>query len=59
VGGATGGSAIAQDSHPGWWLISGCAVVIVALSIGSTGAWARGTAERAASAFRAEAAPAD
>ena len=59
VGSATGGSAVAADSHPGWWLIAGCAAVIVALSVASTGAWARGTAERSAAAFRAQAAPGD
>ncbi|MEV4422348.1 MFS transporter [Patulibacter sp. NPDC049589] len=53
VGTATSGTAVAASSHPGWWIVAGCAVAIVVLSFASTGAWARGTAERAAASFRA------
>jgi EmrB/QacA subfamily drug resistance transporter len=58
VGTATGGDAIATGSHPGWWIVAGCGAGIVVLAFASTGAWARGTAERAADALRADAAPA-
>ncbi len=52
VGTATSGAAVAESSHPGWWIVAGCAVAIVVLAFASTGAWARGTAERAAAALR-------
>jgi len=53
VGTATSGAAVAESSHPGWWIVAGCATLIVVLALASTGAWARGTAERAAAALRA------
>jgi EmrB/QacA subfamily drug resistance transporter len=53
VGSATGGDAVATASHPGWWIVAGCGAGIVVLAFVSTGAWARGTAERASSALEA------
>jgi MFS family permease len=53
VGTATSGAAVAESSHPGWWIVAGCAGAIVVLAFVSTGAWARGTAERAAAALEA------
>jgi EmrB/QacA subfamily drug resistance transporter len=53
VGTATSGAAVAQSSHPGWWIVAGCAAAIVVLAFVSTGAWARGTATRTAAALGA------
>ena len=38
-------------SHPAWWLIAGCGVAVLAIGTLSTGAWAQGTARRAAGAL--------
>lgn len=35
-------------SVPGWWILAGCGFVVLVLGAVTTGAWARGTAERAA-----------
>ncbi|MER5580654.1 MFS transporter [Streptomyces asoensis] len=51
---ATGVSASAyrdtfvSASVPGWWILAGCGLVVLVLGAVTTGAWARGTAERAA-----------
>jgi EmrB/QacA subfamily drug resistance transporter len=45
------GSGLAQASHPAWWLVAGCGAAVLALGTLSTGAWAQGTARRAAGAF--------
>ena len=45
---AGGAAGIADASHAGWWIVAGCGTAIVALALLSTGAWARGTAARAA-----------
>ncbi|MFG2277723.1 MFS transporter [Streptomyces asoensis] len=51
---ATGVSAPAyrdtfvSASVPGWWILAGCGLVVLVLGAVTTGAWARGTAERAA-----------
>jgi EmrB/QacA subfamily drug resistance transporter len=42
-------------SHSGWWITFGCAVVILALGILTTGAWARASAARTAARFTSEA----
>ena len=45
---SAGSAAIANASHPGWWIIAGAGAVIVVVAFASTGRWAQGTAERAA-----------
>jgi Na+/melibiose symporter-like transporter len=40
-------------SHPAWWLITGCGIVVLVLGAVSTTGWARGTAERTAARFEA------
>jgi EmrB/QacA subfamily drug resistance transporter len=50
-GGASGSgvaSGFAQASHTGWWIVAGLAVAIGGIAALTTGAWARGTAERTA-----------
>ena len=44
-------SGLARASHPAWWLVAGCGAAVLALGAASTGAWAMGTARRAAGAF--------
>jgi EmrB/QacA subfamily drug resistance transporter len=44
VGGLHAG--FAQASHVGWWIMVGCAVVVLVLGVATTGRWARETAER-------------
>jgi MFS family permease len=45
------GKGFAESTHTSWWLISGFAVVILAVGLLTTGSWARGTARRTAEAF--------
>ncbi|MFF7530537.1 MFS transporter [Streptomyces bobili] len=33
---------------PGWWILAGCGAVVLVVGLVSSGAWARGTAERTA-----------
>ncbi|MER6125548.1 MFS transporter [Streptomyces sp. NPDC001795] len=40
-----------QAARPGWWILTGCGLAVLALGILTTGRWARGTAERAAGRF--------
>ncbi|SEK73556.1 MFS transporter [Streptacidiphilus jiangxiensis] len=39
-------SGLAEASHIGWWIMVGCASMVVLLGIVTTGTWARRTAER-------------
>ncbi|USQ88207.1 hypothetical protein NFX46_33365 [Streptomyces phaeoluteigriseus] len=32
----------------GWWILAGCGAVVLVVGLVSSGAWARGTAERTA-----------
>ena len=64
IGAVTGGVAagaigrsFAAATHVGWWLISGFALVILALGLLTTGAWAKRTARRTAEAFPERPAP--
>src|SRR5437588_1593718 len=45
------GKSFAASTHVGWWLISGFAVVILAVGLLTTGPWAKRTARRAAEEF--------
>src|SRR5205807_5591150 len=44
VGAATAHAGFAAASHPGWWLLTGCGLGVVALGLISTSAWAMRTA---------------
>ena len=39
-------SGFATASHAGWWIVAGCGVLVLALGLLTSGAWARGTARR-------------
>ncbi|MGX1130552.1 EmrB/QacA subfamily drug resistance transporter [Streptomyces glaucescens] len=39
---------------PGWWILTGCGLVVLLLGALTTGRWARGTAERAAERLASE-----
>ncbi|MDO8209934.1 DHA2 family efflux MFS transporter permease subunit [Conexibacter sp. CPCC 206217] len=43
--------AIAAAGHTGWWLVTGCGLLVLLLGIATTSRWANGTAARAALAF--------
>ncbi|MEN3360608.1 MAG: hypothetical protein V7637_4590 [Mycobacteriales bacterium] len=51
VGAVSGGTAFTDSEHGVWWLVFGLGVGILALGLISTGAWAKGTAARAAALF--------
>jgi EmrB/QacA subfamily drug resistance transporter len=42
-------SSLAAASHPGWWISTGCGVVILVLGLVTTSPWAQRTAVRTAS----------
>jgi EmrB/QacA subfamily drug resistance transporter len=41
-------AAFPEASHPVWWVLSGCGLLVLALGVVSTGVWARLSAERIA-----------
>jgi EmrB/QacA subfamily drug resistance transporter len=41
-------AGLAQASHPGWWIITGCGLAVLVLGVGTTSARARRSAERTA-----------
>jgi hypothetical protein len=41
-------SEFATASHAGWWIVAGCGGLVLVLGLLTTGAWARGTAQRTA-----------
>jgi hypothetical protein len=45
------GPGFAAATHPGWWIIVGLGVVMLAIGFLSTGPWALGTARSTAAAF--------
>jgi EmrB/QacA subfamily drug resistance transporter len=54
LGVAVLGAALAAGLHAGaWWIITGCGAAVLVLGVLTTGRWARGTAERTASALMA------
>jgi EmrB/QacA subfamily drug resistance transporter len=54
LGVAVLGAALAAGLHTGgWWIITGCGAAVLGLGLLTTGRWARGTAERTASALLA------
>nr|WP_307873838.1 MULTISPECIES: MFS transporter [unclassified Frankia] len=54
--GQVGRAAIDPTSAPAWWIMVGCGAAIGVLGVLTTGSWARGTAERTAALFGAQAA---
>jgi EmrB/QacA subfamily drug resistance transporter len=44
------GESFTSATHPGWWIIVGLGVLLLALAVASTGAWANSTAQRTADA---------
>jgi EmrB/QacA subfamily drug resistance transporter len=47
------GKSFAEATHPGWWVIVGLGLCMLAAGLVSTGAWAQRTARRTAEDFRA------
>jgi len=45
------GSGFAAASHPAWWIVAGCGLVVLGVGALTTGQWAVGTAERTAHLF--------
>jgi hypothetical protein len=45
---ATNWAAYPVATHPVWWILCGCGLLVLALGLVSTGAWARHSAERIA-----------
>jgi MFS family permease len=41
-------TGFAAASHPGWWIIVACGLVVILLAVVTTGAWARSTAAQVA-----------
>jgi EmrB/QacA subfamily drug resistance transporter len=50
-------TGFAQASHVGWWLTAGCGLLVLAVSLITTGSWGRRTADRVATELGSE--PAD
>ncbi len=47
-------AGLAQASHPGWWIITGCGLAVLVLGVVTTSARARRSAERTADLFGSE-----
>ncbi|MFF1548379.1 MFS transporter [Streptomyces sp. NPDC058291] len=45
--------AFVSAAVPGWWILTGCGLVVLALGVVTTGSWARSTAERTAERLEA------
>ncbi|MGH2864661.1 MAG: DHA2 family efflux MFS transporter permease subunit [Solirubrobacteraceae bacterium] len=57
LGAAVGGEIgahLASASHPAWWVVAGCGMIVVAMGAASTGSWARRTARRCAEQLQQE-----
>jgi EmrB/QacA subfamily drug resistance transporter len=54
VSSTTSRLGLATASHPGWWIVAGCGLLIVALGILTTTPWALGTATATAARLREE-----
>ncbi|WP_437019736.1 MFS transporter [Streptomyces sp. enrichment culture] len=52
VGSAPYRDAFVAAARPGWWILTGCGVAVLALGALTTGAWARRTAEHTADRLR-------
>jgi EmrB/QacA subfamily drug resistance transporter len=54
VGASAYRNAFVTAAVPGWWILTGCGLVVLLLGALTTGRWARGTAERAAERLASE-----
>jgi EmrB/QacA subfamily drug resistance transporter len=50
-------SSLVSASHAGWWIITGCGLLVLAAGILTSGQWARQTAARTADRLMSEEAP--
>jgi EmrB/QacA subfamily drug resistance transporter len=50
-------TSFAAASHLGWWIITGCGLLVLVIGVLSTGRWARQTAARTADRLLSEEAP--
>ncbi|MEV6835451.1 MFS transporter [Streptomyces sp. NPDC051133] len=48
IGSSSYGHAFVAAARPGWWILTGCGLVVLVLGLLTSGRWARGTAERTA-----------
>ena len=48
VGSSSYKAAFVSAARPGWWILTACGVLVLALGAVTSGRWARGTAERTA-----------
>jgi protein-S-isoprenylcysteine O-methyltransferase Ste14 len=44
-------TGFSRASHPAWWIVAGCGLVVLGVGVLTTGRWAVGTAERTAALF--------
>ncbi|MET9866440.1 MFS transporter [Streptomyces sp. NPDC006386] len=51
VGASSYREAFVSAARPGWWILAACGFAVLALGAVTSGRWARGTAERAATAL--------
>lgn len=51
--GAAHTTGFVEASRPAWWIITGCALAVLAVGLATTGRWARETARRAAARLEA------
>jgi EmrB/QacA subfamily drug resistance transporter len=48
-------TGLSSASHVGWWIVAGCGGLVLVLGLLTSGAWARGTAQRTADLLMPEA----
>ncbi|MFD9409222.1 MFS transporter [Streptomyces sp. NPDC059989] len=56
--GMAGGADFTAAARPAWWIITLCGVLVLVVGAATSGAWARGTAERTARTLDPKTAPA-
>ncbi|MEU0056744.1 MFS transporter [Streptomyces sp. NPDC006334] len=54
VGSSSYREAFVSAATPGWWVLTACGLAVLIVGAATTGPWARGTAERAATQLDAE-----
>ncbi|MFE3655773.1 MFS transporter [Streptomyces sp. NPDC059165] len=52
--GAVHTTGFVEASRPAWWIITGCALAVLAVGLATTGQWARETARRTAAQLEAD-----
>ncbi|MFI9805607.1 MFS transporter [Streptomyces sp. NPDC052301] len=53
IGSSPYSHAFVAAARPGWWILTGCGLVVLVLGLLTSGRWARGTAERTADRLQA------